>query len=396
MSNNTNQSPKCVLVTGKMHSGKTHFLEQLMAVRTSVLVYNAGKPSDWADYLLIHLEVEQDLLYFWYKEQRYPFQEYMRHLHGKHVKCFAGDDIEKQLFIELSQVEGQRYAGLNFVFDDTTGRMKDGRFIGKQVELVSRAKHAGVQLYITFHGWGHMPIKGWDFITHAICFAVKTAPPDKVKNKLKESANLEIIQRVHTILSKKAPRYSYARIDLENHRWELFGAGGTKFQFKNMEDNQTLDQLKPLLPIIEMAIEAYLKKFLDAFLEEHQADSKKVWARLTFGEELKMLVKEGKKQLTNLSYNSKELAETIVTNSKDPEAIKEIPSVVTSMLPMLGIDLSEIITVEIISALLHGDVFQYSCIYIGLIEGKQTYSIKQNNKLTSIKFKDLWKMEEQQ
>lgn len=393
MSSNSNREPNVIAVIGKMHSGKTWLTQRIMEVRKTVLVYNPGKPSDWASYVMIELEVEEGKLYFWYKDNRHPFTDYMKFFRGKHVKCYYdnNDEAEILLFTELSNVKGQRYKGLDFVFDDATRRMKQGKFHGKQEGLVSQAKHAGVNLFLLFHGWGHVPIKGWDFITQLVFFAVEAPVPDKVKAKLKDSPNLKIMDIIHTTISYNAPVHSYARMNMITRRWELFGPSGTTFKLKNMEYKKHLDKIGAFMPFIEIVINKHIKKILEEVIEQNGVDSQKTYCVVDFGEEVKSVVKFEKKVLLDQVKKAEEAAKEIIEGLESPEGKAVIPSAVNGMLSMLGIQLFDIITIDFLTALFRGELFVYRSVYVRLSKGKVVYAVREDTRLKPIKMIDLWK-----
>jgi hypothetical protein len=239
-----------------------------------------------------------------------------------------------------------------------------------------------------------MPTEGWDMITHIICFAVNTAPPDNVKKKLRGTPTLPILQAIFKTI-RNATKHSYARLDINTSQWALFGPGGREFKAEDMEQNNVVvEKLGMMAPLLPMLINPLVENFLKTTIESTQSKANQVWATISLDSTIVVNAYKDDQILFTERIASNQAATKLIkldfSNAEKEEAMPSMVKNALKMLPAMGINIEDVLTEENIKPLIEGQLFKYSFVYVRMQGNKVTYAVKNNSgRLSQISIQEL-------
>lgn len=397
---NTAMQPKNVACIGRMDSGKSFLLRLILqASNRSLLVYNAGRDSDWDTCTLIYLEVADQALYFWYEDECYPFDQYMTYFKGQLVKCFADEEAEPLLWKALGQQRGRPFAGLSLVVDDASGILASGRLTNAQKRFLSKSKHLGLEVYLVFHGFQFVPLQLWGLLTHAVVFITHVPPPLRLTRQLGTSTH-QLLQGVYQLL-KASDRFCYARIDFNQMSWQLFGPGGTRFiptlhqKKETVLDTKKIELLKIGMPVLEAIVGNFLLQPFQHLSQTYDIAVPQLLSRVRFeGATLHLHAYHHQQVVVQESLQVEDCIDHILSlGLDDANTSGMIPPAVTQTLSLMGIGLTDILNKELLTAILSGELVAHKTLYLAAPKGQVVYLVcDQEGAAHPIKFAELWKL----
>jgi len=235
---------KLILIIGAQRSGKSYYSNELIKEWTqagnSALVYNLGKPTDFAAAKEIFplnfnqhaaqlgkaWKKEPEFLLYEYKDKLCDFRTFSKDWAGRAAKtALMSNDIAALMF----EAYFQYVSNCLLVIDDAKSIFRYG-LSAEHIQIFNRMNHTGRKnpvenwrakgsdVIIIFHSLDHVNEQLFDAATHIINFRYVFEPDFKNVANLQLRAELEKSFKALSV----APKYSYTITNLELLKTKIF------------------------------------------------------------------------------------------------------------------------------------------------------------------------------
>jgi hypothetical protein len=216
-----NAPPSIVVgVFGRPNSGKSYLAQQIAKTFAkrghTIIVYNPGRPEDWANFEKITIlenpkskESDGKELLFEHKGKVFEFiKNFPILFKGKQVKIYPADDPKDQEKFFKAFAKSERFQKTLLVIDDCTAVL-GSRFTPGVSNLTTKAKHNQVATFFLGHSLDAFPPTVFGQLSHLILFETNAMPTNTKLNRLPTKEG--VVEAYEKL--PKLPKYSYYKFN---------------------------------------------------------------------------------------------------------------------------------------------------------------------------------------